>query len=200
MRSSPVTDSHDPPYATGGRTAATEQPPADTRAVSDGAAPRPGAAASAPGNGAADQSAELARMEDRYKRALADLDNYRKRSARELQAGVEQSRESLLRDWLEAVDSVERALQMSHGTPGAEGLRALLEQMESILARHGVHRIGAAGEQFDPERHEAIEARVTNEAPDRAILEAVRSGWAIGDRILRPALVIVARRPEPTAG
>jgi molecular chaperone GrpE len=195
-----VTDPHDRPYATGGRTAATRQPPADTRAVPDGAAPQPGAAASAPGNGAADQSAELARMEDRYKRALADLDNYRKRSARELQMGIEQSRESLLRDWLEAVDSVERALQMSHGTPGAEGLRALLEQMESILARHGVHRIGAAGEQFDPERHEAIEARVTNEAPDRAILEAVRSGWAIGDRILRPALVIVARRPEPAAG
>ena len=195
-----MTDPHDRPSATGGRTAATQQPPVDTRAVPDGAAPQPGAAASAPGNGAADQSAELARMEDRYKRALADLDNYRKRSARELQAGVEQSRESLLRDWLEAVDSVERALQMSHGTPGAEGLRALLEQMESILARHGVHRIGAAGEQFDPERHEAIEARVTNEAPDRTILEAVRSGWAIGDRVLRPALVIVARRPEPAAG
>ncbi len=172
MRSSPVTDDH--PSAT--------------------------AAATTPANGAADQSAELARMEDRYKRALADLDNYRKRSARELQAGVEQSRESLLRDWLEAVDSVERALQMSHGTPAAEGLRALLEQMESILARYGVHRIGTAGEQFDPERHEAIEARVTNEAPDRTILEAVRSGWAIGDRILRPALVIVARRPEPAAG
>lgn len=195
-----MTDPHDRPYATGSRTAATQQAPADTRAVPDGAAPQPGAAASAPGNGAADQSAELARMEDRYKRALADLDNYRKRSARELQAGVEQSRESLLRDWLEVVDSVERALQMSHGTPGAEGLRALLEQMESILARHGVHRIGAAGEQFDPERHEAIEARVTNEARDRTILEAVRSGWAIGDRVLRPALVIVARRPEPAAG
>jgi molecular chaperone GrpE len=139
-------------------------------------------------------------MEDRYKRALADLDNYRKRSARELQTGIEQSRESLLRDWLEAVDSVERALQMSHGTPGEEGLRALLEQMEAILARHGAQRIGAAGEQFDPERHEAIEARVTNEAPDRTILEAVRSGWAIGDRVLRPALVIVARRPESASG
>jgi molecular chaperone GrpE len=195
-----VTDPHDRPYATGGRTAATRQPPADPRAAPDGAAPQPGAAASAPGNGAADQSAELARMEDRYKRALADLDNYRKRSARELQMGIEQSRESLLRDWLEAVDSVERALQMSHGTPGEEGLRALLEQMEAILARHGAQRIGAAGEQFDPERHEAIEARVTNEAPDRTILEAVRSGWAIGDRVLRPALVIVARRPESASG
>jgi molecular chaperone GrpE len=169
----------------------------------DGAPPQPGGPASAPappGNGAADQSAELARMEDRYKRALADLDNYRKRSARELQAGIEQSREALLRDWLEAVDSVERALQMSHGTPGADGLRALLEQMEAILARQGVRRIGAAGEQFDPERHAAIEARVTNETPDRTILEAVRSGWAIGDRVLRPALVIVARSPESAAG
>jgi molecular chaperone GrpE len=197
-----VTDAHDRLYATGARTAGTQQPPPDMRAP-DGAPPQPGGPASAPtppGNGAADRSAELARMEDRYKRALADLDNYRKRSARELQAGVEQSREALLRDWLEAVDSVERAMQMSHGTPGAEGLRALLEQMESILARHGVHRIGAAGERFDPERHEAIEARVTNEAPDRTILEAVRSGWAIGDRVLRPALVIVARRPEPAAG
>jgi molecular chaperone GrpE len=147
-----------------------------------------------------DPSAELARMEDRYKRALADLDNYRKRSAREVQTSVEQNREALLRDWLEAVDSVERALKMSHGTPGADGLRALLEQMEAILARHGVHRIGAAGEQFDPERHEAVEARVTDEAPDRTILEAMRSGWAIGDRVLQPALVVVARGPESAAG
>jgi molecular chaperone GrpE len=193
-----VTDGEDRPYGTGGHTAATQQP----RAAPDGAPPQPGGPASAsapPGNGAADQSAELARMEDRYKRALADLDNYRKRSARELQMGIEQSRESLLRDWLEAVDSVERALQVSHGTPGEEGLRALLEQMEAILARHGAQRIGAAGEPFDPERHEAIEARVTDEAADRTILEAVRSGWAIGDRVLRPALVIVARRPESAA-
>jgi molecular chaperone GrpE len=145
-------------------------------------------------------SDELARSEERYKRALADLDNYRKRSARDLQTRVEQSRESLLFDWLEAVDSVERALPMSHGTPAADGLGALLEQMEAILARQGAQRIGAAGEQFDPERHEAIEARVTNEAPDRTILEAVRSGWAIGDHVLRPALVIVARRPERADG
>jgi molecular chaperone GrpE len=197
-----VTDPQDRPDAAGARTAATQQPPPDMRTPDGGPSQRgdPASAPVPPGNGTADESAELARMEDRYKRALADLDNYRKRSARELQAGVEQSRESLLRDWLEAVDSVERALQMSHGTPGAEGLRALLEQMEAILARQGAQRIGAAGDQFDPERHEAIEARVTDEAPDRTILEAVRSGWAIGDRVLRPALVIVARRPEPASG
>jgi molecular chaperone GrpE len=151
-------------------------------------------------DGAAGGGAELARMEDRYKRALADLDNYRKRSARDVQMQVGQSRESLLRDWLEVVDSVERALQMSHGTPAADGLRPLLEQMETVLARHGAQRIGAAGEPFDPERHEAIEVRESTEAPDRTVLEAARSGWAVGDRVLRPALVVVARRPDPAAG
>jgi molecular chaperone GrpE len=194
MRSSAVTDGHPGPYGAGGRAAATQPAP-------EGEPPQPAGPAPAPdGAGTPDESAELARMTDRYKRALADLDNYRKRSARDLQARVEQSRESQLLDWLEAVDSVERALQMSHGTPAADGLRALLEQMETILARQGAQRIGAAGEQFDPERHEAIEARPSSDVPDRTILEAVRSGWAIGDRVLRPALVIVARRPESANG
>jgi molecular chaperone GrpE len=149
-------------------------------------------------NGAAD-GLELARMEDRYKRALADLDNYRKRSARDVQTQVQQGRESLLRDWLEVVDSVERALQMSHGTPAADGLRALLEQIETLLGRHGVQRIVAQGEPFDPERHEAVDVRPSAEVPDRTVIEAVRSGWAVGDRVLRPALVVVARRPDPAA-
>jgi molecular chaperone GrpE len=158
-------------------------------------APEPAPASQGAGGGPADGAA-LARMEDRYKRALADLDNYRKRSARDVQARVAESREALLRDWLEVVDSVERALQMSHGTPAADGMRALLEQMEAILARHGAQRIGATGERFDPERHEAIEVRTSSEIPDRTVLEVARSGWAIGDHVLRPALVVVARRPE----
>jgi len=189
-----VTEGHPDPDGAGGRAA--------TRPAPDGEQPQSFEPASAPapdGTGAPDESVELARMTDRYKRALADLDNYRKRSARDLQTRVEQSRESLLLDWLEAVDSVERALQMSHGTPAADGLRALLEQMEAILARQGAQRIGAAGERFDPERHEAIEARPSSDVADRTILEVVRSGWAIGDHVLRPALVIVARRPERAA-
>jgi molecular chaperone GrpE len=152
--------------------------------------PAAGAAPDGEGDGAA-----LARMEDRYKRALADLDNYRKRAARDVQTRVAESREVLLRDWLEAVDSVERALQMVHGTPAADGMRAVLEQMEAILARQGAQRIGATGEPFDPERHEAIDVRESADVQDRSVLEVVRSGWAIGDRVLRPALVVVARRP-----
>jgi molecular chaperone GrpE len=146
---------------------------------------------------AAATTAAVAEMEDRYKRALADLDNYRKRSARELDRRVADSRESMLRDWLEALDSIERALRIDPDGPAAEGLRAVLEQMESILARYGVERLGAPGESFDPERHEAIGVRATDEAPDRTVLEVARSGFALGDRVLRPAQVVVARAGAP---
>jgi molecular chaperone GrpE len=144
-------------------------------------------------------AAELAKMEDRYKRALADLDNYRKRSARETERRVAESKERLLLDWLEALDSVERALLMKPDDPLFEGLRAVLDQMETILARQGVKRIGSAGERFDPERHDAIAVRPSTDVPDRTVLEVARSGFALGDRVLRPAQVVVSRREERAA-
>jgi molecular chaperone GrpE len=143
-----------------------------------------------------DRTKELAQLEDRYKRALADLDNYRKRSAREIERRVAEARESSLRDWLDAVDSVERALRMEPDGSCAEGLHAVLEQMESVLARQGAVRIGDAGERFDPERHEAIAVQASAELPDRTIVAVERSGFALGDRVVRPAQVVVARAPE----
>ncbi|MEA2331993.1 MAG: molecular chaperone GrpE [Thermoleophilaceae bacterium] len=135
-------------------------------------------------------------LEDRYKRALADVDNYRKRAGREVDRRVEERRETLLRDWLEAFDSVERAIRMgSPENPLFQGLRAVLEQMEAILERQGVTRIGAAGEQFDPERHDAVAVVPSEELPDRTIVEVTRTGFALGDRVLRPAQVVVSRHP-----
>jgi molecular chaperone GrpE len=142
-------------------------------------------------------TAELARIEDRYKRALADLDNYRKRAGREIESRVAETREAVIRDWLDAVDSVERALRMEPDGPCADGLRAVLGQMDAVLARQGVSRIGAAGEPFDPQRHEAIGVQSTEDVPDRTILTVERSGYALGDRVIRPAQVVVARTPEP---
>ena len=148
--------------------------------------------APAPGR---DLDAELAQIEDRYKRALADLDNYRKRSAREIERRVSERSEQIARDWLEAVDSVERALGMAEPTnPMAAGLRAVLEQMETILDRQGVSRLGAAGERFDPTRHEAVGVSETDEVPEGTIVDVTRSGFRLGDRVLRPAQVIVSRR------
>ena len=144
-----------------------------------------------------DLQTELAQMEERFKRAIADLDNYRKRSARELARLVAERGDAVLLDWLEVVDGVERALQQKPENPLYEGLRAVLEHMDAILARHGVRRIGERGEPFDPSRHEAVEARETDEVPDRTIVEVFRSGYARGDRVLRPAQVAVARAPQP---
>ena len=143
-----------------------------------------------------DLQAELERMEDRFKRALADLDNYRKRSAREMERLVTERGDAALREWLEVVDGVERALRQKPANPLYDGLRAVLDHMDSILARQGVRRIGERGEPFDPNRHEAVEVRETDEAPDRAVVEVFRSGYARGDRILRPAQVAVARAPR----
>ncbi len=183
MPSSPASDSRqdgpDEREAQGRAEAATtDREPASERAA-DASADR-------------DLQAELAAMEDRYKRALADLENYRKRSARELERRVAESREAVIRDWLEAIDSVERALRMQPDGPTAEGLRAVLEQMEAILSREGVQRLGAAGERFDPERFEAVGVRDTREVPDRTVIEVVRSGFGANGRVLRPAQVIVA--------
>ena len=90
-------------------------------------------------------SAELAQIEDRYKRALADLDNYRKRSTRELERRVQDAKDSVLRDWFDVVDSVERAIQMEADAACREGLAAVLAQIDTVLSRHGLQRIGAPG-------------------------------------------------------
>jgi molecular chaperone GrpE len=141
-------------------------------------------------------AAELARLEDRYKRALADLDNYRKRTGREIERRVAEARESVLRDWLEAVDTVERAIRIERDERCLDGLRAVMDQMDAVLARQGAHRIGAPGDPFDPERHEAIAVQASDDVADRTILAVERSGYAIGDRVIRPAQVVVARTPE----
>ncbi|HET6173739.1 MAG TPA: nucleotide exchange factor GrpE [Gaiellales bacterium] len=144
-------------------------------------------------------AARLARAEDLHRRALADLDNLRKRTAGEVERRVQASRESQLREWLEALDSVERALAMTPEGPVQAGLRSVLEQMDAILVRNDVRRVGEPGERFDPERHEAVAVRESEEVPDRTVVDVARSGFAVGDHVLRPAQVVVSRRPEPEA-
>jgi molecular chaperone GrpE len=144
-----------------------------------------------------DQSEELARLEDRLKRAVADLDNYRKRAAREVDRRVDESRERLIAEWLEVVDSVDRAMRLEGpDQPAQAGLRAVLEQMEAILARHGISRFGRPGDPFDPGKHDAVAVRPSEDVDGPTVVDVARSGYAIGDRVLRPAQVVVAARPE----
>jgi molecular chaperone GrpE len=152
----------------------------------------------------AELEAEVARLDDRFKRARADLDNYRKRTAKDVKRQIAEGTDALLADWLDVADSVQRALTM---TPLDDGLRAVDEQIEATLARQRVVRLGAVGEPFDPDLHEAVAAVPTTDHPDGTIVEVIRSGYARDGRVLRPALVAVAQRPrggdvaedEPTA-
>ena len=140
-----------------------------------------------------------AQLEDRYLRALADLDNFRKRSARDAERRVEEATTGVLRQWLEVADSIERALQGAGDGPDAAGLRAVHDQIQAILDRQGVQRVGAVGEPFDPDVHDAVGVHVTGEVPDHSIVDVAVPGYRSGDRIVRPAQVVVARHPEPEA-
>jgi molecular chaperone GrpE len=141
------------------------------------------------------------RLDDRYKRALADLENLRKRTPALIEQRLREGRDAMLLEWLEAVDSVERALRMQQpGGPSSAGMRAVLEQMEQILERQGVRRIGAVGEPFDPERHEAISVLPAADGqPDHAILDVARTGYERNDEVVRPAQVVVGRRVAPAS-
>ena len=134
--------------------------------------------------------------DERYLRARADLENYRKRAAQEVERRVAEQADRLLLEWIEAVDSVDRAL----GMQSSDGLRSVLDQMEAILTRQGVERVGAAGDRFDPELHEAISVRESGEVPDRTVLDVARSGYRRGERVLRPAQVVVSRNGGGSEG
>jgi molecular chaperone GrpE len=144
-----------------------------------------------------DLAAEVAQMEDRWKRAAADLENYRRRSGRDADRRVAEAGDAMVRDWLDVIDSVENGLRsVEPENPMAPALRAVLDQMEGVLARQGVRRSGQVGETFDPSVHDAISVRDTDEAPDRTVLDVARSGFTRDGRVLRPAQVVVARTPS----
>jgi molecular chaperone GrpE len=141
---------------------------------------------------------QLAAAEDRYLRARADLDNYRKRTERDLDRRVRDQGDELLRSWLEVVDSVERALALEPDPRLTQGLRAFLDQMDAILTRQGVERIGEVGQEFNPELHEAVAVIPDADRPPGTLAEIARSGYSVGDRVLRPAQVAVTRPRDDT--
>jgi molecular chaperone GrpE len=137
---------------------------------------------------------DIAASEERVLRARADLENYRKRTDRELERRVREQGDDLLRAWLEVVDSLDRAVALDAEHPElAAGVRAFLDQVETLLMRQGVSRIGAVGEAFDPELHEAVAIVPAGGGEDGTVARVARSGYAARDRVIRPAQVAVAQ-------
>jgi molecular chaperone GrpE len=146
----------------------------------------------------AELEGQVGELEDRWRRALADLDNLRKWCAREVDRARADERARVAGEWLPVVDNLELALHHASGDADAvlEGVRAVREQAVGTLARLGFVREDPVGEPFDPARHEAVGATADTDAPPGTVVRVVRPGYGEGERQLRPAAVVVAKRDE----
>jgi len=141
--------------------------------------------------------AEVGRVRDQLLRTAADFDNFRKRTRRELEDAQKRGREELLRELLPVFDNLERAVvhagQASDAKAVADGVQMVLKQFADTLGRIGIKRVPTVGSAFDPTLHEAIQQLETDEHPPGTIVAEVQPGYAIGDRLLRAAMVVVAK-------
>lgn len=193
----------------------------ETSAQNDNAADKPGetiapAEATTPAEpateGQPDEAAELRQqntdLNDRLLRLAAEMDNVRKRAEREVADTRTYAIAGFARDMLTATDSLSRALQMlpSEARDTAEGpLKSLIDgidmterEMQRLLAKHGVKPIEAEGQKFDPHRHQAMFEVPDPTRPEGTVVQVVQTGFSIGDRVLRPAMVGVAKGgPKP---
>lgn len=158
----------------------------------------PGRAAEAPETGLADLHDRVAELEDQRLRALADLDNLRKRCAAQATRAATEAGSSVASQWLPVVDNLDRALSHADGEPDAvlAGVRAIRDQALEVLAKLGYARQDDLGEVFDPARHEAIALRPDPHAGAGTVIEVLQAGYGEGDHQLRPAQVVVAERPD----
>jgi molecular chaperone GrpE len=137
---------------------------------------------------------------ERCLRVAADLENYRKRAAREKDEVQRFGAERLLKDLLPVVDGLDRALaHAAEDDPLREGVKLVRAQLEQALAKHGVTGFSAMGQRFDPALHEALmNVPTRDQAPGTVVLEHAR-GFKLNDRLVRPAMVGVAVEPPPDA-
>jgi len=143
---------------------------------------------------------ELAELKDKYLRVLADVENTRKRLRQLAEDNVRLEREKLLRDILPIVDNLERTVEAArgggNGKPIVEGVELVLKSMKDFLRSYGVTQISAKGARFDPAFHEALDRVESAEHEPDTVVDELHSGYMIGDRVLRPARVIVAKASE----
>lgn len=134
---------------------------------------------------------------DRFLRQVAELDNVKKRSAREREEISRFANEALIKDLLPVVDNLERAVAHAtgggNGKPLVEGVEMVLKGLLDVLSKHGVAQISAIGQPFDPSRHEAMAQVESDNHEANSIVEELHKGYTLRDRLLRPALVSVAK-------
>lgn len=153
--------------------------------------------------GAADEvaalKAEVERFRDLYLRERAELENYKKRVQRDHADALRYATAHLTRDLAGVLDNLERALEHAegggNGQPLVEGVRLVLRDALDVLGKHGITRIEATGEAFDPNRHEAIASEHNPETEPNRVVRQFQPGYQLHDRVVRPAKVSVSIKP-----
>jgi molecular chaperone GrpE len=185
-----------PPPPPGGRPAADGSPPGD-RPPGDGSPPAVPAAGHRAESGAGLEAlqARIAELEDQRLRALADVDNVRKRCARDIERARSGERSRVAGEWLPVLDNLELALAHADADPAViiDGVRAVRDQAAGVLQRLGFPRRDDLGTVFDPSRHDAIGSRAGTGASAGTVVEVLRPAYGEGDLQLRPAQVVVAK-------
>jgi len=137
---------------------------------------------------------------DRLLRLAAELENFKKRAARQKTDAIRYANESLLKDLLPILDNLERALEHAKGgdnaNPLLDGIELVLKSFLEVLEKHGVTQISAVGELFDPGKHDALAQVETSERPPNTVVEQHSKGYHLPGRLLRPAQVTVAKLPQ----
>ena len=185
----------EPEQATGPSAAA--DPPARVE-------PEPGAAEEIPPARIEELKARAAKADEHWDRLLritADLENYKKRAARERQDAIKFANESLLARLIPALDNFDMALAAANNAEGGSmdslktGITMVYNQLKAALQEAGLEEIDAANQPFDPKLHEAVSQQESAEVPEGHVLQQLRKGYRLRDRLLRPASVVVARKP-----
>jgi molecular chaperone GrpE len=167
-------------------------PPAGSQDAASAEATRPEGAGAA---GTIPDQTRVAELEEARLRALADLDNLRKRCAAQIRRTEEEASAAVARQWLPVIDSLDLALAHATADPATivDGVEAVREEALGVLARLGFPRRDDRGARFDPTRHEAVATRPYPGTETDMVAEVVRPGYGEGDHQLRPAQVVVAR-------
>lgn len=145
-------------------------------------------------------AAKAAEHWERLVRTTADFDNFKKRAAREKQEAIRFANEGLIEKLVPVLDNFDMALAATQNAGDSaksltDGIMMIHQQLKNVLTEAGLEEINAAGQPFDPNWHEAVSQQETAEVAEGTIVQQLRKGYKLRERLLRPATVVVAKRP-----
>jgi len=138
---------------------------------------------------------------ERFVRTTADFDNFKKRAAREKQDAIRYANEGLLDKLVPVLDNFDAALSAVQASSAESaqslqtGVAMIYQQLKKVLTESGLEEVDATGQTFDPNLHEAVSQQESKDVPEGNVLQQLRKGYKLRDRLLRPATVVVAKKP-----